>query len=75
MNVKKQLEEAVENRTKIDTKFQNSIFNELAAIKNGITAEAEAREAEDDALARSLQAYVAKLQASLALINSTDTDF
>ena len=75
MNVKKQLEEAIENRTKIDSKFQSSIFTELSAIKNGITAEAEAREAEDDALARSLQTYVSKLQASLALINSTDTDF
>lgn len=75
MAVKKRLEDAVETRTRIDDKFQSGVFLEIAAIKNGIAAEAKAREAEDDAIAANLNAYVQKLQASLALINSEDTDF
>jgi hypothetical protein len=75
MAIKKRLEEAVDARTKADDRFQASVFTELAAIKNSIQAEARAREAEDDALASGLTAYVQKLQASLALINSEDNDF
>ena len=36
---------------------------------------AEARAAEDDHLAASLAAYVQKLQASLALVNSEDAQY
>jgi hypothetical protein len=75
MEVKKRLEEAVDSRTKIDAKFQAAMLSEISAIKNGITAEETAREAEDDALAKTLNAYVQKLQASLALINGEDVDF
>jgi hypothetical protein len=72
MGVKKRLEEAVEARTKSDDRLQSSVFAELGAIKNGIAAEASARSQEDNSLAVTLNAYVAKLQASLALINSED---
>ena len=75
MAVKRRLEEAVEARTRADDRLQGSVFAELAALKNGIAAEARARGQEDDSLAATLNAYVAKLQASLALINSEDTDF
>jgi hypothetical protein len=75
MGVKRRLEDALEARTSVDDKFQSSVFAEVAALKNGLSAEAEARESEDAALARSLQSYVAKLQASLALINSQDSGF
>jgi hypothetical protein len=72
MGVKKRLEEAVEARTKNDDRLQSSVFTELSAIKNGIAAEASARSQEDNSLAITLNTYVAKLQASLALINSED---
>jgi len=72
MGVKKRLEEAVESRTKNDDRLQASVFIELSAIKNGIAAEASARSQEDNSLAITLNTYVAKLQASLALINSED---
>ena len=75
MAVKRRLEEAVEARTKLDDRFQSSVFAEIAALKNGLQAEARARGQEDDSLAATLNAYVAKLQASLALINSEDADF
>ena len=75
MAVKRRLEEAVEARTKLDDRFQSSTFAEIAALKNGLQAEARARGQEDDSLAATLNAYVAKLQASLALINSEDADF
>ena len=72
MAVKRRLEDAVEARTKADDRLQASVFAEMAALKNGIAAEAVARGAEDDSLAATLNAYVAKLQASLSLINSED---
>lgn len=75
MAAKKKLEEGLDARAKADDRFQTSVFTELAAIKNGLTAECRAREAEDDALAAGLQTYVQKLQASLALINSEDSNF
>jgi hypothetical protein len=75
MAVKRRLEEAVEARTKLDDRFQSSVVAEIAALKNGLQAEARARGQEDDSLAATLNAYVAKLQASLALINSEDADF
>ena len=75
MAVKRRLEEAVEARTKLDDRVQSSVFAEIAALKHGLQAEARARGQEDDSLAATLNAYVAKLQASLALINSEDADF
>ena len=41
----------------------------------GLAAEERAREAEDDEIAGTLNRYVQKLQASLALLHSDDTAF
>lgn len=73
MALKAEVEEAVSARDKADNRFQNNVFAELTALKNALQAEALAREAEDAALAGHINSYVAKLQASLAVI-STDDD-
>ena len=75
MTAKQRLEEAIDAREKGDSKFQQAMVAELATLKAGIGAEAEARAAEDDHLAAALAAYVQKLQASLALVNSEDATF
>ena len=75
MTAKQRLEEAIDAREKGDAKFQAAMVAELAALKAGLGAEAEARAAEDDHLAASLAAYVQKLQASLALVNSEDAHY
>lgn len=70
---KKRLEDAVAARTKTDDKFQTSVLAEVAAVKNALAAEESKRIAEDDEIAESLNRYVQKLQASLALMLSDDT--
>lgn len=75
MAAKARLEEAIEARERGDSKFQQAMVSELAALRAGLGAEAEARAAEDDHLAASLAAYVQKLQASLALVNSEDAQY
>ena len=46
-----------------------------AGVAEEARAEAAAREAEDDHAAAALATYVAKLQASLALVNNEDSAF
>lgn len=75
MEVKQQLEKAVDARTKADEKFQLASLEEIAALKNALLAEEKARAAEDDDIADTLNRYVQKLQASLAIINSDSTSF
>ena len=75
MTAKRRMEEAIEAREKGDSKFQASMFAELATIKAGLVAEAEARATEDDHLSASLATYVQKLQSSLALVNTEDSNF
>jgi hypothetical protein len=75
MAAKRRLEDAIGAREKGDAKFQASMFSELATVKAGLVAEAEARAAEDDHLAASLAAYVQKLQSSLTVVNSDDATF
>lgn len=75
MAAKRRLENAIGAREKGDTKFQASMFSELATVKAGLVAEAEARASEDDHLAASLAAYVQKLQSSLTVVNSEDASF
>jgi hypothetical protein len=75
MGAKRRLEDAIAAREKGDGKFQSAVISELAAIKTSISAEAAARALEDDHLNAALAAYVAKLQASLALVNSEDARF
>jgi len=70
---KKRLEDAIIARTKADEKFQAATWEEIAAVKNALVAEERARVAEDDEIAVSLNRYVQKLQASLALMLSDDT--
>jgi len=75
MTAKRRLEEAIEAREKGDSKFQAAMFAELATVKAGLVAEAQARATEDDHLSASLAAYVQKLQGSLALVNRDDSNF
>lgn len=75
MGAKRRLEDAIVAREKGDGKFQSAVVAELSAVKSSIAAEAAARAMEDDHLNAALAAYVAKLQASLALVNSEDARF
>lgn len=73
IGAKRRLEDAVIARTKADEKFQTSVWEEVAAIKNALAAEESARIAEDNEIAETLNRYVQKLQASLAMMLSEDT--
>lgn len=75
MGAKRRLEDAIAAREKGDSKFQNQAVADLSSIKSSIAAEASARSMEDDHLNATLAAYVAKLQASLALVNSEDARY
>ncbi len=75
MAAKRRLEEAIDARERGDSKFQQAMVSELATLRAGLGAEAEARAAEVDHLAAALAAYVQKLQASLALVNSEDAQY
>ena len=75
MAAKARIEEAVRVREKGDAKFQASMVAEIAAVKTGLAAEAAVRAVEDDHASAALAAYVAKLQASLALVNTEDARF
>jgi hypothetical protein len=55
--------------------MKGAVLEEVAAINNALVAEERKREAEDDDIAATLNRYVQKLQASLALLHSDDTAF
>lgn len=73
LELKTKLDDAVRSRTKADEKFQSFVSEEIASIKNAIRKEEEVREQEDDEIVETLNRYTQKLQASLTIINSSDT--
>lgn len=75
MATKKSLEEAVTTRSKLSEKFEEATLSELAALRNAVIAEERSRAKEDEEIAAVLHAYVQKLQASMAISLSTDTDY
>jgi hypothetical protein len=75
MATRRALEESVAARVKADDKFQEALLGELAALKNAVAAEEGERAREDGDIAAVLHRYVAKLQASLAIMTSADEDY
>lgn len=73
LELKTKLDDAIRSRTKADEKFQSFVSEEIASIKNAIRKEEEVREQEDDEIVETLNRYAQKLQASLQIINSSDT--
>lgn len=71
--LKTKLDDAIRSRTKGDEKFQAFVAEEIASIKNAIRKEQDIREQEDDEIVDTLNRYTQKLQASLQIINSSDT--
>mmetsp|Transcript_41418 Transcript_41418/g.129714 ORF Transcript_41418/g.129714 Transcript_41418/m.129714 type:complete len:264 (-) Transcript_41418:2529-3320(-) len=65
-------DENVRVRAKADEQLQKFVQEELASLKNQISAEAVVREREDDEIVDALNRYTRKLQDSLQLINSPD---
>merc|ERR1712028_169146 len=59
-------------RNKGDEKFQDFAEEDIDALKKALALESEAREREDDEIVDALNAYTAKLQKSLQIINSTE---
>lgn len=74
MTLKARIQEAAARIAKADEAFQEAVAGELATLRNAVAAEEVAREREDDELLDTLQRYVKKLQASLQIINSSDTE-
>jgi hypothetical protein len=74
MALKTRIDEATTRINKADGKFQEAVTAELATLRNAVAAEESARELEDDELLDTLQKYTQKLQASLQIINSSDTE-
>ncbi len=74
MALKTRIDEACLRINKADSKFQEAVTAELATLRNAVAAEEGAREREDDELLETLQTYTQKLQASLQIINSSDTE-
>jgi len=64
-----ELEEIKRVREKGDDKFQTFILEEVAAVKNGLVAESQARESSDDDIVQALNHYTKCLQDALRIIN------
>jgi hypothetical protein len=59
-------------RNKGDEKFQDFVEEDIGSLKKALELESAAREREDDEIVDALNAYTAKLQKSLQIINSTE---
>jgi len=66
------LESHVRNHMKVEEKIMAKYYEECAAIKNDVVLESQERERHDLELAAALNRYIAKLQSSLHIVNSTD---
>lgn len=75
MATKARLESALETQAKAHEAFQAATAGELAALKNALVAEEKARLAEDEDIAETVTRYAGKLQATLAVLVSADTQF
>jgi hypothetical protein len=72
--LKERLEHAIRTRAKADEKLRVWAEAEIADIRTALAAEIKQREAEDDAILSALTRYTQKLQASLHIINASDTE-
>lgn len=64
-----ELEEIARARESGDDKFQTFILEEIAAMKNGLVFESNAREEADDDIVQALNHYTKALQDALRIIN------
>jgi len=67
------LEKCIRSHMKVEEKLMASFHEEIAAIKNQVVLESQERERHDLELAGALNRYIAKLQSSLHIVNSTNT--
>lgn len=67
------LEKCIRSHMKVEEKLMAAFHEEIAAIKNQVVLESQERERHDLELAGALNRYIAKLQSSLHIVNSTDT--
>mmetsp|Transcript_51415 Transcript_51415/g.103257 ORF Transcript_51415/g.103257 Transcript_51415/m.103257 type:complete len:271 (+) Transcript_51415:54-866(+) len=70
--LRKELNESISSRRVSDVQFAAFVDSELSCLKESLASECAAREAEDDAVEKSLCTYTTKLQKSLRVLNSTD---
>merc|ERR1719386_164712 len=68
-SLREELEESKRMREKGDEKFQTFILEEVAALKNGLVMESQAREQADDDIVQALNHYTKALQDALRIIN------
>jgi hypothetical protein len=67
-----QLESHIRAHMKAEEKVVNNFNEAIAAVKNDVVLESQERERHDLELAGALNRYIAKLQSSLHIVNSTD---
>ena len=68
------LEMAIRKHMKMDEKTVAKFYEEIAQIKNAVVLEQQERERHDHELAAALNRFIAKLQASLHIVNSSDIE-
>merc|ERR1711918_72552 len=68
-SLRSELDQIKRSREKGDDKFQTFILEEVAAVKNGLTAEGQQREQADDDIVQALNHYTKCLQDALRIIN------
>lgn len=68
-SLRSELDQIKRSREKGDDKFQTFILEEVASVKNGLTAEGQQREQADDDIVQALNHYTKCLQDALRIIN------
>merc|ERR1719389_841017 len=68
-SLRSELDTIKRSREKGDDKFQTFILEEVASVKNGLSAESHAREQADDDIVQALNHYTKCLQDALRIIN------
>ena len=67
------LEDNIKLRDKAEERFQTYFEREVHQLHNDVRTASEVREREDDEIVEALNRYTMKLQNSLKIINSTET--
>ncbi|PHJ19639.1 sf-assemblin beta giardin protein [Cystoisospora suis] len=68
--VREELEEAKRMRERGEEKFQTFVLEEVAALKNGLILESQAREGADDDIVQAVNHYTTALQDALRLVTT-----
>ncbi|CDJ67513.1 SF-assemblin, putative [Eimeria necatrix] len=68
--LREELEEAKRIRERGEEKFQTFILEEVAALKNGLILESQAREGADDDIVQAVNHYTTALQDALRLVST-----